>query len=325
MNQFLKKIKQYFGFSNGESAGFLLLIFLLLIFLFSPFLYKLILPNNNNLPNTADEEKLKLLQAELALKIDKTALEANPNFKENDFKYDQFSTENKSKTVNYFKFDPNKTEKEGFVSLGIPPFIAERIIKYRNAGGKFKTKEDLKKIYGLLPATYSKLAPYISIDENNSSTNEYSKSEKPVFSSETSLPLPNKFAKKPVAFDLNQADTTALMNLKGIGSKLSQRIIKFRENLGGFYTENQVKEVFGLDSIVVTEILKYGKIKTGFKKININTAQEIKHPYLKPYQSKAIIAYRIQHGEFQNVDDLSKIKILDPTTLSKIKPYLIVQ
>jgi competence protein ComEA len=320
MNELKKYIKQYFGFSNGEASGFLILLLLLVLFIALPFIFNS-LPNTVQNNDTIDEVKLKALQAQLLANIDKKSLDEKQEQFEYDNNYDKFSNENyPNKSGSLFRFDPNEIDKQGLISLGIPQFIADRIVKYRNAGGTFKKKEDLKKIYGLLPATYAKLEPYIDINNNNDAITIDPKSEKP--SIEVTKTAETKYGKKTVLFDLNIADSTTLMTVKGIGSKLSQRIIKFRDNLGGFHSPNQIKEVFGLDSSVIIEILRYGSVKTPFKKININEVSEIKHPYLKPFVAKAIIAYRNQHGKYANIEDLSKVKIIDANTLLKLKPYL---
>ena len=57
--------------------------------------------------------------------------------------------------------------------------------------------------------------------------------------------------------DVNSADTTALIDLPGIGSKLALRIINFREKLGGFYAIEQLKETYGLPDPAFFPILKY--------------------------------------------------------------------
>jgi competence ComEA-like helix-hairpin-helix protein len=65
-------------------------------------------------------------------------------------------------------------------------------------------------------------------------------------------------------------------------------------------------------------------LKDGVKKLKINqlSLSELRHPYLKYFQAKAIIAYREQHGAFKNSEDLKQIKILDEATLLKISPYI---
>lgn len=320
-----KQIQRYFGFNNAETGGFLILILLTFLFIFIPFIYKNFLKSDFD-QNKSDQAKLDSLQKALLSKIETEKSDENSN--KADFTDGNFSDYNApKKEYSLFNFDPNTLSKEGFEKLGIPEFIAARIIKYRNAGGKFKKNEDFSKIYGLLPTTYSKLEPYIKIENENSLPNERSSNEKaniPESNFEKSVTTISKYpVKKPVIFDLNKADTTVLMNIKGIGSKLSARIIKTRDLFGGFYSENQIKEVYGLDSALVDEILKYARIKSGiYRKININNAENIKHPFIKAYLAKAIIAYRNEHGRFNEPNDLKKIKIMDEATLTKIKPYL---
>ncbi|WP_420153095.1 ComEA family DNA-binding protein, partial [Siphonobacter sp.] len=137
---------------------------------------------------------------------------------------------------------------------------------------------------------------------------------------------PSKAERTTFTFHLNEADTTDFKKVYGIGSKLALRIIKFRENLGGFVNENQLREIWGLDSTVVQELLKHGQL-TGpgsVRKIKINevSLEQFRHPYLKPYVAKAILAYRQQHGAFQSAADLKAVKLLDEATLKKLEPYL---
>jgi competence protein ComEA len=59
--------------------------------------------------------------------------------------------------------------------------------------------------------------------------------------------------------DINAADTTALIALPGIGSKLAARIVAFRNKLGGFHSVAQIKEVYGLRDSVFTRLMPYLK------------------------------------------------------------------
>ncbi|WP_394993835.1 helix-hairpin-helix domain-containing protein [Emticicia sp.] len=242
-------------------------------------------------------------------------------------KYDNYDS--KKKTYKNFNFDPNIASVSQFEELGLPKFIAERIEKYRSKGGKFRKKEDLAKIYGVLPETYERLEPYISLPsaENESSHTPQAEliasNEQP-----TNLQAPTVVAKpaykQPVKFDFNNCDTTVLKNIPGIGSGYAKRIIKFRDLLGGFVNAEQVKETFGLPPETFDELLKYGFVKMDVKKLKINTLamSDFKHPYLRFFQAKAIIAYREQHGAFKSAEDLKQIKVLDEATIVKIEPYL---
>lgn len=246
--------------------------------------------------------------------------------------YDSYN-DSKKRAFKNFNFDPNTANVAQLEELGLPKFIAERIEKYRSKGGKFRKKEDFAKIYGLLPDTYERLEPYIllpSADDDALRTPqaEATNTERVVASSTPTnteaKTITKTESKLPTRFDLNSADTTILKNIRGIGSGYAKRIIKYRELLGGFANAEQVKETYGLPPETAEELLKYAYIKGGFRKLKINqlALTELRHPYLKYHQAKAIVAYREQHGAYKNSEDLKQIKVLDEDTIAKIEPYL---
>jgi len=55
-----------------------------------------------------------------------------------------------------------------------------------------------------------------------------------------------KFNRKIPLLDINTSDSSALVTLPGIGPVLSMRIIRYRNLLGGFWSVNQLKEIYGL-------------------------------------------------------------------------------
>jgi competence protein ComEA len=210
-------------------------------------------------------------------------------------------------------FNPNKASREELASVGIPEKLATRLENYRKAGGRFTIKSDLLKLYGFDSVLYAQLYPYIDLPEKQE------KKEKPVSATE------RKQTRAP--FDLNQADSLQLISVYGIGSKLSSRIITYREKLGGFLSYRQLYEIYRLDTAAILELQKRSFIAENFepKKLFLNTANEKElaaHPYISTNLAKAIVSYRFQHGPFQKVDDLRQIVILNDATFEKIKPYL---
>jgi competence ComEA-like helix-hairpin-helix protein len=147
-------------------------------------------------------------------------------------------------------------------------------------------------------------------------------------SGQNSRPYPQKrYVRKPLApVDINLADTTAFIALPGIGSKLAERIVRFREKLGGFYSIEQIGEVYGLADSVFQKIRPLFQMATfTIKKININTASldELKaHPYIRFNIAKSIIAYREQHGIFTTIEDLKKLVLMTEDIYTKAYPYL---
>ena len=130
--------------------------------------------------------------------------------------------------------------------------------------------------------------------------------------------------------DLNTADTADLKRIYGVGSRLSNRIVKFRDALGGYHSMDQLYEVYNLDSIVIDRIRSKFEVAKDFipKRINVNSATlEIlaKHPYLSFQDSKLLLEYRNQHGNFSDPDELLKIPVFDSIKLNRLKPYLLTE
>jgi competence ComEA-like helix-hairpin-helix protein len=135
-----------------------------------------------------------------------------------------------------------------------------------------------------------------------------------------------KKAAPGVIIELNTADTSKLTQLNGIGLSFAKRIISYRDRLGGFIRKEQLKEVFGLDSEKYAGLQVQVSVDASrIRKININmvTFDGLSHfPYFTYKQANAVIQFRGQHGEYDSLDDLKNIVIMDDATLQKIKPYI---
>lgn len=210
--------------------------------------------------------------------------------------------------------------------MGLREKTIHTIKNYLSKGGKFRNPEDVQRIYGLFPNEYERIAPYIRIENQYTDSHKYPDNAYPNAGGERN-PAANQSRYKIV--DVNTADTTALIALPGIGSKLAFRIISFRDKLGGFYTVNQVSETFGLPDSTFQKVKQYLSISgNSIKKININTAtvDELKaHPYIKWNLANPIIAYRKEHGSFAQVEDVKKVMVVTEEIYNKIAHYLSVQ
>lgn len=69
-------------------------------------------------------------------------------------------------------------------------------------------------------------------------------------------------AYESLRIELNSADTTELKKLRGIGSKLSQRIVKYRNKIGGYHTLEDLKAIYGLSEDTYQEIIPHLWIDT---------------------------------------------------------------
>ncbi len=232
---------------------------------------------------------------------------------------------NKPKGV-LFYFDPNTLSREGWERLGIREKTIHTIQNYLSKGGKFRKSEDVQKIYGLFPDEYERIAPFIKIESQTQGLgNEPGYSNQPAVGEKKTFPNTPKYS----VVEVNTADTAALIALPGIGSKLAQRIIGFRDKLGGFYSVNQIAETYGLPDSTFQKIKQYLRVSADeITRININTAtiDELKsHPYIKWSLANPILAYRKEHGPFVKIEDLKKVMVITEDVYYKIVPYLIVQ
>ncbi len=319
-----RAVQDYFGFSVSEARGFLVLMGIVVLALLAPFALDL-WPTHSPEPSPADRRQLDSLLAGLEIKAAETRPERRYASRNTE------TPENESPDalpVRLFAFNPNQISSEQWQQLGLPRWLAERILKYRAKGGTFRKKEDLLRIYDFSEETYQRLEPYIQLPDGRAARADGPPAVESSPASEASAPPPPSPKPTPKAtftFDLNTADTTELKRVYGIGSKLSARIVKKRGEFGGFHDLNQVREVWGLDSVVVDELFKHATLRNPqLRRLNVNSAtfEQLRHPYLKFHVARAIIAYRQQHGPFGSPNDLLNVKVLDVKTLEKLTPYL---
>jgi DNA uptake protein and related DNA-binding proteins len=219
--------------------------------------------------------------------------------------------QSKQPLVKLYPFDPNTIDSAGWLALGISHRSIRTIRNYVRKGGRFRKPEDLARIYGFRQEDYKRLLPYIKIAYDTIKPHYQTK-------------RPPKAA--PAFININTADTTTFIALPGIGSKLANRIITFRDKLGGFYSVEQIAETYGLpDSTFRLIQPRLQCTANQIRKININTADinTLKqHPYIKWPVANAIVQFRQQHGAYRKVEELKQIVILPADLYKKIRPYL---
>ena len=293
--QIMNAIKSYFNFTKGErNAAFFLLLLALFFFILPSFFHA----KNYPISDFKTMEQMAILDSVSA--ASKSARKGSKLWI------------NQSKKV--FNFEPNQLAKERWVELGFSPFVAERIDKYRKAGARFKTKNDLMKIYGIDQELVTELWSNILLPETF---------DKPVQDKKTNNGI-HAFQKQVI--EINTADTNQLIALPLIGNKLANRIVKYRDKLGGFYKIEQVLEVYGLKPETY-ELIKE-RLRVDIKKIkliDINTCDKTeleKHPYVGYKCASIVINYRQQHGPYSNAEDLKRVHVLTDESIEKLKNYI---
>lgn len=269
------------------------MIFILTALTMIPSFFEFLLPENDDLvPDSIAIRKLELVEMEL---------------KKHDYR------KAPAKASRLFRFDPNQTSIAEWELLGLSPRQAGVIMRYRDKGGRFRKKEDLKKMFVVRGDLYERWEPYIFISpEDTAAFKKY--------------PVHQFAERKPLLVPLNTADTTGLDAIKGVGPAFARRIVKYREAIGGFYKKEQLMEVYQIDSARYNEIKDQIILdKVPLRPIFINKVEfdDLKyHPYLKFKQINAIIQFRKQHGNYSNIAELKKVAILPSEIVEKLAPYI---
>lgn len=237
-----------------------------------------------------------------------------------------------------FYFDPNTADSTQLLQLGLRPWQVRNIYKYRARDGVYQCKEDFAYVYGLTVKDYRRLEPYIRIgadylpasslaevknhkrgyDRNKRYDNQ--SDDENVANGEQKAYTPKIRVGEHV--EVNNADTTELMKIPGIGSYYSRQIIRYRDQLGGFVNKEQLLEIEDMPE----DAIKYIAIdEKSIRKLRINqlTLSQLKrHPYINYYMARAITDYRRLHGKIRSMSELKLMKEFSSHDIERISPYI---
>lgn len=228
-------------------------------------------------------------------------------------------------------FDPNVVDSIGLAKMGVPVKVGSNWMKYLQKGGRFRNKDEVKKIFGMTPSLFGRLDSFMVIQPTNIRTLKVN--ENTVFDQSRVRIKKDTFEHEPVekpvkkqvsVLELNSVDSIQLLEIKGIGPVFASRIVRYRNLLGGYSAVSQLKEVYGMkpenfEALSSCFTVDPSAIKTF--NINFSTVQELgRHPYIGFKTARKIFKLRDQKGKFYSTDDLSGLVSAD--TLQMLTPYL---
>tara|TARA_R110000744_G_scaffold140107_1_gene251342 strand:+ start:698 stop:1552 length:855 start_codon:yes stop_codon:yes gene_type:complete len=249
-------------------------------------------------------------------------VKANPSQKETSFvlntreqdRIDSLRIYQAKASIKIYPFNPNYiTDYKGY-TLGLSTSELDRLFAYRAQGRFVNSVEEFQTVTQISDSLLNEISSYFEfpdwVGKNQSSKKKIS------------------FVKKEKGTkDLNSATAEDLMEVYGIGETLSERIVKFRDRLGGFLVNEQLYDVYGLKPEVAEKaLLKFQVIKVPtLDKININKAgiEELSQLiYINKSLASNIIDYRDKNGSFASFQELSNVDAFPTEKLDRIALYL---
>ena len=287
--------KDFFYFTKTERQGIIVLVVLVIGAYAIPRLLQAF--SQPEKTNPAEQVKAEKEYSDFISSVKKL----KPGKKYPDYTNNRSSAVHPKKEIRLATFDPNMADSTTFLSLGFPSWMASNILRYRNRQGRFRRPEDFRKIYGLTEEQYRTLLPYIRI------------AEEPISPDTSRLLVVQATAQHDtlmkyhpgIIIDLNQADTTELKKIPGIGSRIEQ-LEEIRLKV------EKLRSWFSVDA-------------TQIHRININKAsveRMMHHPYINFYQAKVIAEYRKKKGKLRDLKQLALYEEFTSADFERIMPYI---
>lgn len=288
-------MKSHFQFTNKQRNGIFLLLLIIVVFQsvnwFVDYSNDVALENNTELNIFRREvDSLKLVELE-------------------------------NRKPKIYPFNPNYiTDYKGY-TLGLTNEEIDRLHKFRAGNQWVNSTKDFQKVTKVSDSVLAKISPYFKFPDwvtNPKSKTTYSNS---YFKNTT----PKSYEQK---IDLNKATASQLKKVYGVGEKLSERIVKYRNKFsGGFIGDVQLSEVYGLNPEVIERIKNDFTVKTAriINTFNLNTATRdelVTIQYIDYEVANNIIEERTLRDGFKTLEELTKVEDFPIKKFGIIKLYL---
>lgn len=291
----MNNIKSHFKFSKQKRSGIFLLV-LAIVIVQCIYWFVDFSKNEKTQPNTI---QIEAYQKEID-SLRKVALEA--------------------KKPKIFPFNPNFiTDYKGY-SLGLSNEEIDRLHQFRAKDQWVNSVKQFQDVTKVSDSVLANISPYFKFPDWVTNPKP-----KPSYSSSfQNTNQPKTYAQK---IDLNIATVSQLRKVYGVGEKLSENIIKYRDKNGGFISEVELINIWGLSPEVIARIKNQFTVKTPRKieTFNLNTAtrdQLVTIPHIDYEIANNILEERTLRDGFLIIEDLTKVEQFPSKKLEIIRLYL---
>ncbi len=294
----MNSFKSHFVFSRKQRNGIFLLILMIIAFQF------LILNSNNS------QQSVEINQN----------LVANYNAQIDSLQ--QLKIEESQPKI--YPFNPNfMTDHRGY-TLGMTTVEIDRLLQFRAQNKWVNSAKEFQNVTQISDSLLAVMSPYFKFPDWASNTN----GNQGQFNNRNSKKFSDEAKSIEQKIDLNKATAVQLQRVYGIGEKLSQRIIDYRERQpNGFIADIQLTEVYGITPELVERITNNFTVKSTPEiiKLNLNIAdieELVTIKYIDYEVAYNIVETRTLLDGFKSLDELTKVKDFPIHKLEIIKLYL---
>jgi DNA uptake protein ComE-like DNA-binding protein len=216
--------------------------------------------------------------------------------------YMDFSEKSNAENIRFqdsmFAFDPHRLDSADARSLGFSSWQYVQLRKYLESGRVIERSEDLLQVYGLDPALYLRISPYVRLDDS------------------------------PFPIDLNLADSLELLRIQQVGPFYASQIVSLRKLVGYFVDCRQLMAIRGMDSLRCAAICSqvkindYQRVRYDINRASVAELSAI--PYLSTAAAREIVSFRENFRAFISVEEVVQLSLFPRKHTYLVLPYLIV-
>ncbi len=210
------------------------------------------------------------------------------------------------------RFNPNDYTLEDWMALGLSEKQSAIVLKFTSR--KIYSNEELKRIFVISDELYDLIKDSTVYPERTRNLDR---------------PTEYKLEQKLVVVAINRASLDDLLQARDITVFDAKQIIRTRDNFGGFYSLDQLSEVWQATPEKIAVWEKYIRIDPeNIRRININTAstRELSfHPYISWNLANSLVKLRSQNGFYKELREIKNSVLMTDELYEKLKHYLIVE
>lgn len=207
------------------------------------------------------------------------------------------------------RFDPNQYSKNDWINLGLSDKQADVVLRFSERG--LYSNDDLQRIFVIPEKLFLLIKDSTFYPERPQ--NNYSRPST---------------ARETLYLNINTASKEELMKIPGIGAYFADKMVFFREKLGGYVSREQLLEIKKFDAQKLKDIEQYIYLgNSEIRKLDVNTADFESlnaHPYITYEVANSIVKMRAQKP-YERIEDIKRSKLIDDEIYEKLLPYLTIQ